>query len=78
MDILLVIALIMDNKEAILTTGTAIIAGASALAALTPTKKDDNVFNKITNLLALNFGGAKPKEDNGLLLGALKLLSKRK
>ena len=41
---------------------TAVIASASALAMLTPTKKDDAVIAKIKpfiDILALNFGNAK-------------------
>ena len=41
---------------------TAVIASASAIAALTPTKKDDAFMAKLKpfiDILALNFGGAK-------------------
>ncbi len=42
---------------------TSIVTGASALAALTPTDKDDKVMTKVKNVLdicALNVGNAKP------------------
>jgi hypothetical protein len=38
------------------------ITGASAITALTPTQKDDNIlaqFKKLMNILALNVGNAK-------------------
>tara|TARA_R110000744_G_scaffold113011_1_gene211822 strand:+ start:4261 stop:4422 length:162 start_codon:yes stop_codon:yes gene_type:complete len=41
---------------------TAVIASASAIAALTPTKKDDIFLAKIKpfiDIIALNFGNAK-------------------
>ena len=78
MDPILLVALLIDNKELILATVTSVVTGASALAALTPTKKDDNVFSKILNLLAFNVGGAKPKESTGLILGVIKLLGSKK
>lgn len=78
MDPVLLLTLLIDNKEAILATATAIVTGASALAALTPTKKDDNIFNKLLNILALNVGGAKPGESDGILLGIIKLLGSKK
>tara|TARA_R110000744_G_scaffold9719_1_gene30937 strand:+ start:153 stop:320 length:168 start_codon:yes stop_codon:yes gene_type:complete len=43
---------------------TAVIASASAIAALTPTKKDDIFLSKIKpfiDIIALNFGNAKSK-----------------
>ena len=57
------IQFIMTNFNDILTAITSIIAGASALAALTPTVKDDNVLRKVKsclNVFALNIGNAKP------------------
>lgn len=53
---------IITNVEEILIAITSIIAGASALAALTPTKKDDIIFKWLTKFLdylALNIGYAK-------------------
>ncbi len=53
-----------ENKEAILQVVTAVIAAASAIAALTPTPKDDGLLKKlasIIDLLALNVGKAKDK-----------------
>lgn len=41
---------------------SSIISGASAITALTPTQKDDNIlsqFKKLMNVLALNIGNAK-------------------
>lgn len=45
----------------------ALIAAASAFAALTPTPKDDHLLAKVyrcIDLLALNFGYAKEKPDS--------------
>ena len=53
-----------ENKEAILQVVTAVIAAASAIAALTPTPKDDGLLKKLASiivLLALNVGKAKDK-----------------
>ena len=55
---------ISENKEGIFQIVTAVIAVASAVAALTPTPKDDGFVKKITgiiDLLALNVGKAKDK-----------------
>lgn len=41
---------------------SSIVSGASAITALTPTQKDDNIlaqFKKLMNVLALNIGNAK-------------------
>ena len=57
---------LIENWAGILTAITSVIAAASAIAALTPTPKDDGAVAKIkglVNLLALNFGFAKNKED---------------
>lgn len=57
---------LLENWAGILTAVTSVIAAASAIAALTPTPKDDSFVAKIkglVNLLALNFGFAKNKED---------------
>ena len=46
----------------ILIAITSIISGASILTALTPTKKDDSILNKIKSILdilACNVGNAK-------------------
>jgi len=54
---------IITHINDIITAITSIIAGASALAALTPTPKDDRLLGKIKtglNLVALNVGNAKP------------------
>ena len=56
---------LIENWAGILTAITSVIAAASAIAALTPTPKDDGAVAKIkglVNLLALNFGFAKNKE----------------
>ncbi len=53
---------IMTHISDILVAISSIIAGASALAALTPTTKDDLILSKIKsvlNVLALNIGNAK-------------------
>ena len=55
---------ITENKEGILQVVTAVIAAASAIAALTPTPKDDGLLKKlarIIDLLALNVFRAKDK-----------------
>ena len=61
-----ILAAIPDWIEAI----GLLIAGASGIAALTPTKKDDAFFSKalaivkkVANLFALNVANAKPKDD---------------
>jgi hypothetical protein len=45
---------IVSNYEGILLVVTTVIASASAIAALTPTKKDDAFIARIINILALN------------------------
>tara|TARA_R110000824_G_scaffold179646_1_gene359923 strand:+ start:557 stop:733 length:177 start_codon:yes stop_codon:yes gene_type:complete len=53
-----------ENWEQILQVLTAVIAAASAIAALTPTPKDDGVIKKLyklVDLLALNVGKSKQK-----------------
>ena len=55
---------IIDHKEGIIQAITAVIAAASAIAALTPTPKDEGIIRKISrfiDLLALNVGKAKDK-----------------
>ena len=53
---------IMTNFNDILAAIASIIAGASALSALTPSQKDDNILHKVKSCLdffALNVGNAK-------------------
>jgi len=53
---------ILENKEELFGVVTAIIAAASAIAALTPTPKDDTFVGKaykIIDWLALNVFNAK-------------------
>lgn len=55
---------IVDNKDTLISTLTAIVAAASAIAALTPTPADDSIaakLYKIVDWLALNVGKAKDK-----------------
>ena len=55
---------ILENKEQLFGVVTAIIAAASAIAALTPTPKDDTFIGKaykIVDWLALNVFNAKDK-----------------
>jgi len=53
---------ITENKEQLFGVVTAVIAAASAIAALTPTPKDDGLIKKIykvIDFLALNVFNAK-------------------
>lgn len=53
---------IITNLNDILIAISSIIAGASALTAMTPNKKDDGVLMKtkqFLDVLALNIGNAK-------------------
>ena len=53
-----------DNWEAIMAIISGVIATASAIAAMTPTPKDDGIIKKVyklVDLLALNVGKAKDK-----------------
>ncbi len=53
---------IINNFSDILGALTSIIAGASALSAITPNDKDDKILSKIKsflNIFALNIGNAK-------------------
>lgn len=57
---------IIDNKEGLFAVVTTIIAAASAIAALTPTPKDDTLIGKayrVIDWLALNVINAKSKGD---------------
>jgi len=53
-----------ENWEAIMAIISGVIATASAIAAMTPTPKDDGIMKKVyklVDLLALNVGKAKDK-----------------
>ena len=55
---------IVANWQGVLAAVTGVIAAASAIAALTPTPKDDAILSKIRgliDLLALNVLNAKKK-----------------
>ena len=55
---------ITENKEQLFGIITAVISAASAIAALTPTPKDDTIVGKVYKLvdwLALNVFKAKDK-----------------
>ena len=57
---------VQENWEGIVAVLTGLIATASAVAALTPTPKDDGIVKKLyklVDLLAINFGKAKDKGD---------------
>lgn len=57
---------IVANWFEILEVAGLVVAAAAAIAALTPTPKDDGVvkvIRKIVNALALNVGQAKNKDD---------------
>lgn len=57
---------VSTHSDQIIGALTSIVTGASALAALTPTPKDDTFMGKlykIIDFLALNFGKAKDKGD---------------
>jgi|TARA_B100001093_G_scaffold213852_1_gene205102 hypothetical protein len=59
-----IINYLIDNKDTLISTLTAIVAAASAIAALTPTPTDDgwaSKLYKIVDWLALNVGNAKDK-----------------
>jgi len=56
---------LLANKEAILLAVTSTIAAAAAIAALTPTPKDDGIISKIrkvVDFLAMNWLNAANKE----------------
>lgn len=53
---------IITNLNDILIAISSIVAGASALTAVTPNKKDDGILMKVKqflDILALNIGNAK-------------------
>ena len=59
-----IIAYLVSNVDRIVAALTAIVAAASAIAALTPTPTDDSLVAKaykIVDWLALNVGKAKDK-----------------
>jgi len=59
-----IITYLLANAESIIAALTAIVAAASAVAALTPTPSDDSFVAKaykIVDWLALNVGKAKDK-----------------
>ena len=59
-----IIKYIVSNVEGILLVLSSVVAAASAIAALTPTPKDDGIASKaykIIDWLALNVGKAKDK-----------------
>jgi hypothetical protein len=61
-----VITWVSTHADQIIGALTSIVTGASALAALTPTPKDDSFLGKIykvIDFLALNIGKAKDKGD---------------
>ena len=58
---------ILEHKEALISIITGVVAVASAIAALTPTPKDDTIVGKIykfVDMLSLNVGKAKDKPDD--------------
>lgn len=53
---------VMENWESISTAVLAVIGAAAAVAALTPTPKDDSflaVLRKFIDVVGMNFGNAK-------------------
>ena len=57
---------IIDHAQQILQVISYIVAAAALVAAMTKTPKDDTVIRKIrkiVDLLALNVGGAKNKDE---------------
>ncbi|MCF4166462.1 hypothetical protein L2U69_12480 [Zavarzinia compransoris] len=53
---------IVRNGDALLSVATTVVAAASAIAALTPSPKDDGivrVLRRLIELLALNVGNAR-------------------
>jgi hypothetical protein len=58
------IEFILDNGDRLLALAIGLVAVASALAALTPTPKDDGValaLRRLVDLVALNVGHARRK-----------------
>jgi len=59
-----IIIYITNNADNIIAALTAVVAAASAIAAITPTPKDDSIAAKaykVVDWLALNVGKAKDK-----------------
>ena len=59
-----IISYLVANVDRILFAVSAVVAAASAVAALTPTPKDDSIVAKaykVLDWLALNVGKAKDK-----------------
>ena len=59
-----IIAYLVSNVDSIIAALTAVVAAAYAIAALTPTPKDDGLSAKaykVVDWLALNIGKAKDK-----------------
>lgn len=59
-----IISYLVSNVDSILFAVSAVVAAASAVAALTPTPKDDSIVAKAYKVLdwvALNVGKAKDK-----------------
>ena len=57
-----IITLIWANREVVIDSVAYLVAGAAAIAAVTPTAKDDKFFSRILSIvdvLALNIGGAR-------------------
>ena len=57
---------ITSNTDALVGLATKIIAACAAIAALTPSKWDNDLLNKLSgfiNVLGLNVGKAKNKDD---------------
>lgn len=55
----------LENVPAFIQIASLIVATAAAIAALTPTPKDDGYVKtarKVVDFLALNFGGARNKK----------------
>jgi hypothetical protein len=59
-----IITWILEHKLDLINAITAVVAAASAIAAITPTPKDDGFLKKayvLIDWLALNIGKAKDK-----------------
>jgi len=57
------LSFLINYWDEMLIAISSVISGASALAALTPTTKDDKLWAKVkkgVDILALNVGNAKP------------------